>query len=246
MNRRNLLLLLPLLASFIIIQLNACTHQPEEIVNPDPDPPPPGPVGHACDPDTIYFSIDVLPIFLSTCAKSGCHDATAQEDVRLDSYAAAMASGVVRPYDLGDSEMWEKINETDPEDIMPPAPEQPLDAARKEIIRRWIEQGAQNLYCDEACDTINVTFSNTIWPNIIQKHCLGCHSGANASGGIHLENHDNVKAQALIPAGQPGSLMGAVTRASGNSPMPKNQEPLSDCKIAQLKKWINEGMPNNE
>lgn len=200
---------------------------------------------HPCDPDTVYFEMDVLPILNSSCAKSGCHDATAQEGVRLDSYAAVMASDVVSPFNPFDSEMYEKINETDPEKIMPPPPELPLNADQKEIIRKWIAQGAQNLYCDEMCDTINVTFSGVIWPQIIQKNCFGCHNGANASGGIHLENHSQVAAAANIPAGQPGSLWGAVTHAAFNFAMPKNQPQLSDCKIDQIQKWIHDGTPNN-
>ena len=52
---------------------------------------------HPCDPDTVYFEMDVLPILLSSCGKSGCHDATAQDGVRLDSYAATMASYAFLP-----------------------------------------------------------------------------------------------------------------------------------------------------
>ncbi len=206
---------------------------------PDPDP------EHPCDPDTIYFEMDVLPILNTSCAKSGCHDATAEEGIRLDSYAAVMASDVIKPFDPEDSDLWEEINETDPDKIMPPPPNTPLNAAQKEIIRKWIAQGAQNLFCDEMCDTANVTFSGIIWPQIIQKNCYGCHNGSAASGGIHLENHSQIAAAASIPAGQPGSLWGAVTHASGNSPMPKNQQMLSDCKIEQIRKWIEAGTPNN-
>jgi mono/diheme cytochrome c family protein len=201
---------------------------------------------HPCNPDTIYFEMDVLPILLSSCAKSGCHDAvTAQEGIRLDSYINVMGSDVITPGNPGDSELYEKITESDPDDIMPPPPDSPLDAIQKEIIRKWIAQGAQELFCDAGCDTVNVTFSGTIWPEIIQNHCFGCHNGANASGGIHLENYSQVAAQAQIPAGQPGSLYGAVTHAGGNSAMPKNQQKLSDCKIGQLRKWINDGLPDN-
>jgi mono/diheme cytochrome c family protein len=200
---------------------------------------------HPCDPDTIYFEMDVLPVFMSSCAKSGCHDATAQEDIRLDSYAATMASGVIVPGNPNSSELYEKITDTDPDDVMPPPPDIPLDAVQKEIIRKWIAQGAQNLFCDEMCDTLNVTFSGTIWPEIIQSYCLGCHSGANASGGIHLENHSQVAAASIIPAGQPGSLWGAVNHASGNSAMPKNQPKLSDCRIKQMEIWIADGTPDN-
>lgn len=204
------------------------------------DPPP-----HPCDPDTVYFEMDVLPILMSSCAKSGCHDATAQDGVRLDSYAAVMGSNVVTPGNPDDSDLYENIMEDDPDKIMPPPPNTPLDALQKEIIRKWIAQGAQDLYCDEMCDTTNVTFSGTIWPEIIQPYCFGCHNGANASGGVFLENHSQIAAAAVIPSGQYGSLWGAVTHASGNSPMPKNQPMLSDCKITQVRKWIEAGTPDN-
>jgi mono/diheme cytochrome c family protein len=226
-------------------QLDSCKIRQIEIWIRDTTFTPPPDTTHPCDPDTIYFEMDVLPILLSSCGKSGCHDATAQEGIRLDSYAAVMASDVVKPGDPNDSELFEKITENDPDKIMPPPPDTPLDPAQIEILRKWIAQGAQNLYCDEMCDTVNVTFSGIIWPEIIQSYCYGCHNGASASGGIHLENYSQVKAAAIIPAGQPGSLWGAVTHTSGNSPMPKNQPKLSDCKITQVKKWIDGGMQEN-
>jgi mono/diheme cytochrome c family protein len=224
-------------------QLDSCKIRQIEIWIRDTTFTPPPDTTHPCDPDTVYFEMDVLPILLSSCGMSGCHDATAQEGVRLDSYAAVMASDVINPGNPNDSELYEKITETDPDDIMPPPPALPLDPAQIEIIRKWIAQGAQNLYCDEMCDTVNVTYSGTIWPEIIQSYCFGCHNGANASGGIHLENYSQVAAAAVIPAGQPGSLWGAVTHAAGNSAMPKNQPQLSDCKISQLRQWIENGTP---
>jgi mono/diheme cytochrome c family protein len=226
-------------------QLDSCKIAVIEIWIRDTVFTPPPDTTHPCDPDTVYFETDLLPILLSSCGKSGCHDATAQDGVRLDSYAAVMASNVIVPGNPNDSELWEKINEEDPDKIMPPPPDQPLDAVQKEIIRKWIAQGALNLFCDETCDTVNVTFSGVIWPEIIQSYCVGCHSGANAGGGIHLENHSQVAAAAQVPAGQFGSLYGAITHAAGNSPMPKNQPQLSDCRITQVRKWIEAGTPNN-
>ncbi|MDX9906182.1 MAG: c-type cytochrome domain-containing protein [Bacteroidales bacterium] len=225
-------------------QLDSCKIRLIEIWIRDTTFLPPPDTTHPCNPDTVYFEMDVLPILMSSCGKSGCHDATAQDGVRLDSYTAVMGSDVITPGNPNDSELYEKITETDPEDIMPPPPDSPLDPAQMEIIRKWIAQGAQNLYCDAACDTVNVTFSGTIWPEIIQKHCFGCHNGPNASGGIHLENYNDVSAAANILPGQPGSLMGAITHAAGNSPMPQNQPQLPDCKISQVRNWISLGKPN--
>lgn len=51
-----------------------------------------------CDPDTVYFQNEVLPIIQSSCAKSGCHDAATQaEGVYLGNYASIMNTGHVTP-----------------------------------------------------------------------------------------------------------------------------------------------------
>ncbi|MBC34614.1 MAG: hypothetical protein CL663_01015 [Bacteroidetes bacterium] len=95
-----------------------------------------------------------------------------------------------------------------------------------------------------ACDLSNVTFSETVWP-IINANCTSCHSGASPGGGILLTNHATVAAQGAIGSGNPGSLLGAITHAAGNSPMPQGQAKLSDCNISKIRTWINAGMPDN-
>jgi hypothetical protein len=156
-----------------------------------------------------------------------------------------MQTGEVTPFQPGESKIWEAINNNEPDDRMPPPPAPPLNADQKQIIYKWILQGALNNYCDqEPCDSINVTFTITVFP-IIQNNCYGCHSGGNPGGGISLTNYNQVKAAGAIPPGTPGSLLGVVTHASGNVPMPQNGNQLSDCKIAQIRKWIDDGMPNN-
>lgn len=104
----------------------------------------------------------------------------------------------------------------------------------------------EELYPDDGsgCDTTSVTFSGTVFP-VISDRCLSCHSGAAPSGNIPLENYADISAKAKIPAGQAGSLYGAITGASGNSPMPQNGTPLSDCQIRQIKAWIDAGTPDN-
>jgi hypothetical protein len=94
------------------------------------------------------------------------------------------------------------------------------------------------------CDTVNVTFSGTVWP-VINDNCYSCHSGASPSGNVSLENYDDVAAAGSIDPGQYGSLYGVITHHSGNAPMPKNNSKLSDCTIKQIEIWINASRPDN-
>lgn len=202
--------------------------------------------GIPCDPDTVYFLNDVLPLLQSSCGVIGCHDpGTASDGVVLTSYAQVIQTADVEPFDPESSDLYEVLIEDDPDKRMPPPPANPLLQEQKDLIYKWISQGALNNYCEEQeCDSINVNFSQTVWP-IIQNSCYGCHSGPDPSGSISLTNHSELKAAGSIAPGNPGSLLGAITHNPGNSPMPKNGNKLSDCKIAQIRKWINDGMPDN-
>ena len=97
---------------------------------------------------------------------------------------------------------------------------------------------------DGGGDTNNVTFSGTVWP-IISANCTSCHTGPNANNGILLTDYNTVKAQASIPSGSAGSLLGAITHAAGNTAMPFGRTKLSDSNIDKITTWINAGMPNN-
>jgi hypothetical protein len=94
------------------------------------------------------------------------------------------------------------------------------------------------------CDTTNVTYSTNVLP-LITDYCITCHSGGTPSGGISLEGYDNVRASSLIETGNYGSLIGVISHAPGNSPMPKNAPKLSDCQIRQVEIWIGQGAQNN-
>jgi len=199
------------------------------------------PVGIPCDPDTVYFENYILPLLQSSCGIIGCHDpASATEGVILTDYANIIATGGVRAFNPENSELYEKITSDEPDEMMPPTPRAPLTPDQIDAVYKWIAQGALNNHCeDEDCDTLNVTFSGTIWP-VVQNRCFGCHSGASPSGGISLENYDNV-----VEAVNSGRLMGAIKHENGFSAMPKNGSKLSDCNISQFQKWINNGTPNN-
>lgn len=201
----------------------------------------PGPGGIPCDPDTIYFQNTILPLLQSSCGIIGCHDpGTATEGIILTSYDYIMNSDVITPGNPQNSELYEKITEDNPDKVMPPAPNAPLNAQQKDAVFKWIQQGALNNYCDESdCDTVNVTFAGNIWP-VVQGRCFGCHNGPAAQGGIHLDDYNHVAEVA-----NSGRLMGAIRHEEGYAPMPQNGAQLSDCNITQFQKWINDGTPNN-
>jgi Planctomycete cytochrome C/Cytochrome C oxidase, cbb3-type, subunit III len=233
-----------LLTSGIFFFIQSCKHEPLETTagtNGSGTSNNGGTLGVTCSPDTVYFQQKVLPIFISNCALSGCHDAASRRDgIILIDYNNIMTTGKVRPFNPNSSEVWEKITETEPEERMPPPPRSPLSDPQKEIIRKWIMQGAKNNSCEaSACDPATVTFSGTI-RNIINNKCAGCHSGNLPQGGINLTTHSGVKAKV-----DDGRLWGAINHLPGFSPMPKGGAKLSDCEIGQVKKWIDAGTPTN-
>jgi cytochrome c553 len=214
----------------LTVSIYACKHEPDVIV---PQPPSGGGTSEVC------FEADVLPLFQTNCAKSGCHDAASRQDgYVLDSYSNIIKKGIV-PANATNSKIYKVLFETG-NDQMPPPPNAGLSSAQKAIIGKWINEGAKNtVSCGTACDSNSFKFAANINP-IIQRYCVGCHGGSSPSGGINLSVYGAVRAQALT-----SSLYGAVTHSPGYSPMPKNAPKLSDCQIAQIRKWIDAGSLNN-
>ncbi|MCE9603478.1 MAG: PSD1 and planctomycete cytochrome C domain-containing protein [Planctomycetia bacterium] len=96
----------------------------------------------------IEFNRDIRPILSDKCF--ACHglDAKHREaELRLDTLEGAIADHdghrALVPRDLNKSELWQRIITTDAEKRMPPADSnKSLTASEKDLIRRWIEQGA--------------------------------------------------------------------------------------------------------
>lgn len=200
-------------------------------------------LGIPCDTNLVYFSRDVLPILVSNCAKSGCHDAaTHEEGVIMTNFNNVFNTGKVKPYDLNKSKMYKAIITTQGEERMPPAPDPRLSSDQIALIGKWIQQGAKDLTCDEAtttCDTTAVSYASFIVP-VLKTYCIGCHSGQTPEGGLSFTSYSTVKAVALN-----GKLVGSITWAAGYNAMPKESNKLSDCKINKIKAWVNNGAQNN-
>jgi hypothetical protein len=106
-------------------------------------------VDSAAGPPEPRYDRDIRPILSDRCFK--CHGPDAakrQADLRLDVGESAKAErdGVIAivPGDVAASEMWRRVNSHDLEERMPPpdSNKRPLDAAERELVRRWIEAGA--------------------------------------------------------------------------------------------------------
>ena len=200
------------------------------------------PVDHPCSPDSVYFTQQVLPMLQSNCAMSGCHDAAShKEGVIMDSYTNVRNTSGISLNNPSNSKLYKSLIDTDPEDRMPPAPRPALTAAQKALVLKWIQQGAQNLTCDSACDTTNVTFNAVIKPLMTNK-CTGCHSVSNPGGGIKLTNYAEVKAQVTNQ-----KLWGSITHSYGYKPMPypAGSPKLPQCEQDQIRIWIAAGSPDN-
>ena len=106
------------------------------------------------------------------------------------------------------------------------------------VLQNCYYDNEQELYAETVCPTAEATYARV--SVIIQQKCLSCHSAGSAQGGIILEGHDKVQSLAAS-----GRLKGAVTHASGFSPMPKNAPQLGKCDLATIVQWIEGGALNN-
>jgi hypothetical protein len=90
-----------------------------------------------------------------------------------------------------------------------------------------------------ACDTANVTFSQTILP-ILNQHCAlaTCHKTGSAGGGYMLDTYAGAKLAE-------GRIVGAVNHSTGFSAMPKNGGMLPECERTKIAIWVSQGAPDN-
>ncbi len=104
-------------------------------------------------PAVVHFNRDVMPIMGNTCFKCHGPDLKANKaDLRLDLPENARKPRTdktgrtltpIVPGNLQASEVWRRVSSADQTQVMPPPASLHLLTARdKEVIRRWIEQGA--------------------------------------------------------------------------------------------------------
>jgi mono/diheme cytochrome c family protein len=193
-------------------------------------------VSGTCSADTAYFATEILPMIISNCATTGCHDATTRkEGVQLTNYSTIM--NYVRPSNAATSKLYTVCVRSGGE-RMPPPPMAALTQTQLSRMIVWINQGALNNQCNSGCDSTVFTYSGAVSVTM-NTYCKGCHNPASLGGGIDLSTYATVKASVA------GRLMGSINHTAGYSAMPKGSNKLSDCQIRQIQKWINAGTLNN-
>jgi hypothetical protein len=206
-----------------------------------------GPGGPVIIPsDSICFVQDILPMFISNCAMPSCHDGLSQgeEDnlYALNSYTTIRAHVV--PFDPSKSQVYKAVTGGS-EEFMPPAPKTPLTTAQKELMRKWIAEGALNSDCPDAnCDTINpIGFTAQVKP-IIDVYCVSCHNASVTSGGVNLNGYTQIKKYAETLRNGTPILVGTIRHQTGFKAMPPSSA-LDECSIRKIELWIEQGKLNN-
>ena len=93
----------------------------------------------------VDYNEDVRPILSENCFY--CHGPDGNKrkaKLRLDVRDAALEKKAFVPGDAGASELIKRLASTDSDEVMPPPDShRTLTAAQKEILKRWIAEGAE-------------------------------------------------------------------------------------------------------
>jgi uncharacterized membrane protein len=191
----------------------------------------------------LCFQKDVLPIFVSKCSMTGCHNSNGgsgrfgggAHGLALDSY-----SGIMKGVTAGKASQSSVYTECSGLFAsMPPKNSTQLTRAELSTIKAWINAGAINSSCGSStCDTSVYTYSGVI-AGIMQTNCIGCHSSSNPSGNVDLSSYTAVK-----NAVNNTNYLKCIQHATGYSAMPPSYQ-IETCDLSKIENWIKAGTPNN-
>ncbi len=104
-----------------------------------------GGAASAADGPALEYNRDVRPILAENCFPCHGPDSAARKaDLRLDRRDVAIEAGAITPGDAEASELIARINAQDPKEVMPPpVTSKTLTARQKDVLRRWIAEGAR-------------------------------------------------------------------------------------------------------
>jgi hypothetical protein len=99
----------------------------------------------AADRASIQYNRDVRPILAENCFPCHGPDSAARKaDLRLDQREEAIKLGAITPGDLEQSELVQRIESTERDEVMPPpSTKKKLTPGQIDTLKRWIASGAE-------------------------------------------------------------------------------------------------------
>ncbi len=198
----------------------------------------------------ICFETEVLPIFKTNCAISGCHDGSG-ESFRLQDYSGIMQG--ITPYKPRESSIYKAIT-AEWLNLMPP--DNPLSQEQRTTIRLWIEQGALNSTCSSSTDTTtnivvipsdSICFNTHIEPLLLSSCGIsGCHDATTAKEGYVLTSYETLMRRGIVPGDPQNSKVYRVMTQNSEERMPPPPRSLTSDQIESFRKWIEQGAVNSQ
>ena len=223
--------------------------------------------------EPIDFDRHVLPILEERC--NSCHHApfdrsgrlvNPKASLRFDSFAEVMKGNldgpVIVPNDLEKSRLYTVLNLPEDDDLFMPPKGGPMDQEQKDIIKRWIEEGAKPSKNSVSATKGGipapdepVSFTNHILP-LFEKRCVSCHGEPyvkngrtiKPTAGLQLDTHEmvikgNLDGTIVTPGDPTVSTLYQVVILPDDDPelMPPKGDPLTEDERTMIKRWILEG-----
>ena len=223
--------------------------------------------------EPIDFDRHVLPILEERC--NSCHHApfdrsgrlvNPKASLRFDTFAQVMKGNLDGPVivanDLEKSRLYTVLNLPEDDDLFMPPKGGPMDQEQKDVIKRWIEEGAKPSKNSVSATKGGipapdepVSFTNHILP-LFEKRCLNCHGETyvkngrtiKPTAGLQLNTHEmvlkgNLDGTIVSPGDPTSSALYQVVILPDDDPelMPPKGDPLSEDERTMIKRWILEG-----
>ncbi len=197
--------------------------------------------------DEVCFESEILPIFQTSCAISGCHDQGGESGYIFTSYTNIIKAVVpgkpeARPAYTSLIKIWAG------EGMMPPG--QPLSEYNRTLIRVWIHQGAKNTTC-QPIDSLTyenprACFQRDILPVLLSSCAIiECHDAITAKEGYKFVNYSNTLKAVNISNPTESKLYRMITQSSSEDIMPPPPyNPLPRAQIDSILSWIQSGALN--
>ena len=223
--------------------------------------------------EPIDFDRHVLPILEERC--NSCHHApfdrsgrlvNPKASLRFDSFAEVMKGNLDGPVivanDLEKSRLYSVLNLPEDDDLFMPPKGGPMDQEQKDVIKRWIEEGA-NPSKNSVSATKGgipapdepVSFNDHILP-LLENRCLNCHGEPyvkngrtiKPTAGLQLDTYEmvmkgNLDGTIVTPGDPTVSTLFQVVILPDDDPelMPPKGDPLTEDERTMIKRWILEG-----